>query len=122
MVILHRTHFELLGRVFFVPHQPALHSRAHAQLDWVARVIKEHPEFRRISVEAHSDSRGSPEANLLLTQAQAQAVLQYLVERGVEPEQLEALGYGDTRPVADNGTVKGREHNRRVEFKIVWPD
>ncbi|MBM7115299.1 OmpA family protein [Archangium primigenium] len=122
MVYLERDRFVLLGRVFFAPNQPKLEARSHAQLDWVARVIKEHPEFHHISVGAHSDNRGFAQTNLYMTQAQAQAVQWYLIERGVEPERLEARGYGDTRPIGDNNMVRGREQNRRVEFKIVQPD
>jgi OmpA-OmpF porin, OOP family len=122
LVSISRARFELMGRVFFVPSQPSLESRSNALLDWVAKAILEHPEFPVISVGAHTDNRGFADANLQLSRARALSVRQYLIQRGVAPERLEARGYGDTRPVDNNGTSIGRENNRRVEFLIIWPD
>jgi len=122
LVSISRARLDLMGRVYFVPSQPNLESRSNALLDWVVKVINEHPEFPVISVGAHTDNRGFAEANLQLTRARANSVRQYLIQRGVAPERLEARGYGDTRPIDSNATSIGRENNRRVEFLIIWPD
>lgn len=122
LVTLTRARLELMGNVFFVPSQPRLESRSFGLLDWVARIIKEHPEFPPIVVGAHTDNRGFAQANLRLSQARADAVRQYLIERGVAPERVMAKGYGDTRPIDSNATSIGRENNRRVEFIIAWPE
>ncbi|OJH38139.1 OmpA family protein [Cystobacter ferrugineus] len=118
------TQAELLlkSKVYFVPDRAVLDARANEQLKWVVKVIHEHPEFPLISIGAHTDDRGFPNANLQLSQEQAMAVRQYLIERGVAPERLEARGYGGTRPAANNGTMMGREKNRRVEFSIIRND
>jgi OmpA-OmpF porin, OOP family len=122
MVTLQRARMDLMVKVLFVPSQPILDSSSHALLDWVVKVMKEHPEFPLVSVGAHTDNRGSPDANLQLSRARAVAVMTYLIQKGVAPERLEARGYGDTRPIASNATSFGREENRRVEFEIIWPD
>ncbi len=122
LVSISRARIELMGRVFFVPSQPSLESRSNALLDWVVKVIEEHPEFPVIAIGAHTDNRGFAEANLQLSRARALSVRQYLIQKGVAPERLEARGYGDTRPIDSNATSIGRENNRRVEFLIIWPD
>ena len=60
------------------------------------------------------------ETNLVLSHKRAQATKKYLVEHGVDELRLDAIGYGETKPVADNDTADGRAKNRRVEFKIVF--
>lgn len=122
LVTLSRARMELSGRVFFVPAQPMLEPRSISLLNWVVRVINEHPEFPLIVVGAHTDNRGFAEANLRLSQMRAESVRQYLIKNGVAPERVEARGYGDTRPIDSNATSIGRENNRRVEFIIVWPE
>jgi outer membrane protein OmpA-like peptidoglycan-associated protein len=54
-----------------------------------------------------------------LSQRRAQAVLDYLVSKGVSPDRLEAIGFGPTKPVASNKTARGRGLNRRTEFRIL---
>jgi outer membrane protein OmpA-like peptidoglycan-associated protein len=70
-------------------------------------------------IGGHTDNRGSPAANTRLSQARAQAVLDYLVSRGVPRDKLRAVGYGPGQPVAPNTTAAGRAQNRRVEIKRV---
>jgi outer membrane protein OmpA-like peptidoglycan-associated protein len=73
----------------------------------------------RISIEGHTDSVGTEAFNMRLSQRRAEAVLQYLVGRGISPERLESVGFGPTKPVGSNKTAKGRALNRRTEFRIV---
>ena len=75
-------------------------------------------EFSAVPVEiaGHADAQGSAERNLDLSRRRAQAVLDYFVSRGEDPERFLAVGYGDTRPIADNSTEEGRQKNRRIEF------
>ena len=72
----------------------------------------------QITVEGHTDNVGGEDLNLKLSEQRAKAVMQYLIERGVEASRLESVGYGLTRPVSDNGTPEGRAKNRRVELVI----
>jgi len=85
----------------------------------VANVMREHSEILRVEVQGHTDSRGSVEANTLLSQQRAEAVVAALVKRGIEKGRLSARGYGPTRPIMANVTTVGRAKNRRVEFQIL---
>lgn len=71
-----------------------------------------------IEVEGHTDSEGIPERNQPLSERRAQAVVTFLVEAGVPAERIKAIGYGDTKPIADNATAEGRAKNRRIEFTV----
>lgn len=74
----------------------------------------------RLEVGAHTDSGGSDELNLDLSERRATHVRWSMIqEDGVAPERLVAKGYGETEPIADNGTNAGRAKNRRVEFKLL---
>ena len=73
-----------------------------------------------LEVSGHTDNVGKPENNQKLSEQRAAAVCQYLTEHGISAARLSSAGYGDTQPVADNKTKKGREQNRRVEFNIVY--
>jgi outer membrane protein OmpA-like peptidoglycan-associated protein len=72
-----------------------------------------------IQVQGHTDSVGAAHANLLLSQARAQAVRQALLARGLEPQRLQAQGFGAEKPLADNATEQGRSRNRRIEFRLA---
>ena len=88
-------------------------------LDNVTTVLKNHPEWR-IRIEGHTDAIGSATYNEELSQRRANAVRAYLLNSGVNPNQLvDAVGYGFNEPIADNGNADGRFRNRRVEFKLV---
>lgn len=75
-----------------------------------------------LEIGGHTDSRGSRELNQELSQARADAVLNALTARGVDVNALTAIGYGDARPIADNGTDDGRAANRRITFEWTIPD
>lgn len=87
-------------------------------LDRVAASLVQYPNSL-IDVYGHTDSTGSDAYNQALSERRADSVASYLVSRGVESARLEALGYGETQPIASNDTVEGRAQNRRVEIKIV---
>ncbi len=87
-------------------------------LNQVAQVLNDFPKMR-ISIEGHTDSVGGEASNMRLSQKRAEAVLDYLVAKGVSPDRMEATGFGPTKPLASNKTAKGRAQNRRTEFRIV---
>ena len=74
-----------------------------------------------IQLGGYTDNVGSAASNLRLSQARAESVRAYLTERGVAPERLTAIGFGDAKPVATNDTEAGRRKNRRIEF-ILWKE
>jgi outer membrane protein OmpA-like peptidoglycan-associated protein len=74
---------------------------------------------RYVRIEGHTDDQGSDSANLRLSEDRAYAVMQFLTDLGIDPARLEAVGYGEAYPIADNSTAEGRAENRRVEFHIV---
>jgi outer membrane protein OmpA-like peptidoglycan-associated protein len=73
----------------------------------------------QVEVAGHTDSKGPDDYNLFLSQARAQAVLNYLAEKGIDKNQLIAKGYGETKPVDTNKTLAGQEKNRRVELIVL---
>jgi len=73
----------------------------------------------RLEIAAHTDAEGDAVINQKLSQRRADAVRRYLVQTGVEPDRLEARGYGESQPLADNATDEGRRANRRVEFRVL---
>jgi outer membrane protein OmpA-like peptidoglycan-associated protein len=87
-------------------------------LDQLAQSIQQFPGTM-IQVEGHTDSTGSAAYNQTLSENRAASVRSYLIQRGVDGERMHAVGYGITRPVADNSTAAGRGQNRRVEILIV---
>jgi len=85
----------------------------------IAKILKDAPGFH-VQVDGHTDNVGNPESNRKLSQARAEAVVQYLVEKkGADAKRLSAKGFGDTQPIADNKTAKGRAKNRRVDFTVT---
>lgn len=70
-------------------------------------------------VEGHTDSQGSDQANQQLSIERAQAVVDYLVAAGIDPDRLEPIGLGESQPVAPNDTAEGRQINRRIEVQLI---
>ena len=107
-----------LQGVTFEYNKSRLTLDARKVLDFVAQSLKEHPEAK-IEVGGYTDSRGSAAYNQRLSLAGASSVRAYLIERGVAVEQLTAVGYGESKPVAPNTTEDGRAQNRRVELRRI---
>jgi outer membrane protein OmpA-like peptidoglycan-associated protein len=108
----------LPGRVLFPTGGSELSASARQSLERVSQVLSSHSSGMEIMIEGHTDSRGADSNNMQLSEARAQAVRQYLVERGVDSERLRAVGRGETAPIADNDTPDGRATNRRVEIVV----
>ncbi|MGK7391360.1 MAG: OmpA family protein [Candidatus Cyclobacteriaceae bacterium M2_1C_046] len=110
---------EALEGIEFESGKDVILKRSYLILDKVVDVMNQHSEyFLRIS--GHTDNVGNADNNLLLSHRRAQAAMQYLIDHGVDPERMEASGFGDQKPVADNSTRDGRAKNRRVEFEIIF--
>ncbi len=86
-------------------------------LDSVAQVMRDYPAVK-IRIEGHTDSQGSDDLNLRLSDDRAASVLKYLKNQGVEANRMRSVGLGETQPIDTNRTAAGRAKNRRVEFNI----
>ena len=87
-------------------------------LDKVAEVLGDYPQTM-IDIYGHTDSTGSEAYNQTLSENRARSVASYLEMRGVQPVRMATRGFGETQPIADNGTDSGQAANRRVEIRIV---
>jgi len=87
-------------------------------LDQISQVLKSNPQLK-IKIEGHTDSSGAADYNLQLSDSRAKAVLDALLKRGIASARLQAIGYGESRPISSNSSKEGRATNRRVEFNIV---
>ena len=109
----------LSGSVLFTSGRSTLLANARPKLDEVATALQK-SDAEKFVVEGHTDSIGSDATNEELSYRRAQTVHDYLIERGVPAQKIRAVGYGKSRPVADNTTAEGRANNRRVEI-IIQP-
>jgi len=109
-----------LGDVLFDVDQASLKPGAMKNLYRLASFLRDYPD-RSLLVEGHTDSTGSEDYNLDLSQRRAESVTGFLAGNGVAPERMLARGYGQAYPVAENDTAAGRQHNRRVEVVILNP-
>ena len=85
-------------------------------IDQIANYLKEHPKMK-VMIEGHTDNTGKEAMNQSLSDKRAQAIKEEIVKRGVEASRMETIGYGATKPIADNKTAAGRTQNRRVTIK-----
>jgi len=108
----------VLENIFFETNKATLKPESYPQLEQVLKFLNSNPSVR-MELSGHTDNTGSLKLNTNLSQARAESVVKYLVERGVAPSRLDAKGYAFSQPIAPNNTAEGRAKNRRVEFKIL---
>ena len=104
----------LSGQVLFASGKSEMLPTAQKRLDDVIAALKDDP--RSITIVGHTDSVGSDEKNMMLSQRRADAVRTYLTTHGIPEDRVTAQGMGETQPIADNKTAEGRANNRRVEI------
>lgn len=107
-----------LNNIFFDFASTTLKNSSIPELDRVIQFMKDNPNLK-IEISGHTDNIGSFDKNLELSQQRAQAVADYIIDKGVEQARITPIGKGYSEPVADNNTPDGRQKNRRVEFKII---
>jgi outer membrane protein OmpA-like peptidoglycan-associated protein len=110
-----------LGDVLFASGKAELAVGAKQTIDNLAAFLDKYPD-RKVVIEGHTDSTGSTELNLDLSERRAQSVKIALLERGISFDRIDAVGFGEDKPIADNATPEGRQQNRRVEIIILNPD
>lgn len=90
---------------------------SYAELDKIVKTLEK--KKVRIRIEGHTDIQGTAAFNQTLSRQRANSIREYLIKKGIEPEQMGTAGYGSSKPVADNSTPEGRALNRRVEFIVM---
>ena len=105
-------------KILFAYDKSDLNSSAEGNLNKLVTILKEYPDTN-IEVQGHTDSNGSDDYNMKLSERRAAEVSAYLRGRGVAGSRLTTKGYGESAPVADNGSDEGRAQNRRVTFLIT---
>jgi outer membrane protein OmpA-like peptidoglycan-associated protein len=110
-----------LPKIQFEFDKDEITPESYPTLNLVAELLLRNPRLK-IFCLAHTDSVGTAEYNLDLSQRRAKAVKGYLVKRGVYPPSIRFKGLGYSMPLADNSTDEGRAKNRRVEFRVTYRD
>jgi len=109
----------IASKIFFETNSDKLKVASLSQLDELAVILKKY-DAANLQIEGHADSQGADDYNLNLSQKRTESVKSYLMGKGIMESRLTAIGYGETRPIADNNTSIGRAKNRRVELKTSY--
>jgi outer membrane protein OmpA-like peptidoglycan-associated protein len=104
--------------VLFATNSEALKAGSYDEISRVAQVLNQYPETT-IMIAGHTDSTGSDTYNQQLSERRAMSVKNALTGQGVNPARMSAVGYGESKPIADNNTESGRQTNRRVAITIT---
>src|SRR5260221_886955 len=107
-----------LKNIYFDFDKTTLKPESYVELDKVVDFLKQNSHVS-IEISGHTDSKGSDEYNLNLSQGRSQAVVDYVASQGIDKNRLQAHGYGEAKPIDTNDTDEGRANNRRVEFTIL---
>lgn len=107
-----------LNNVFFDFDKWDLRPESYVELDRVVKLLNENPKIE-IEMSAHTDSHGTDEYNIKLSDNRAKSVREYILSKGIAPTRIISQGYGETKPVVANDTDEHRQLNRRVEFTIL---
>lgn len=111
IIITQKIHFEF--------NKSTIRPISYPILNDVVELLQRNPQITKVRVEGHTDWIGSDAYNQGLSQRRAQSVVNYLVQHGISRDRLIPVGYGETRPIADNNTTEGRAKNRRTEFTVL---
>ena len=105
------------SKIYFETSKADVKAESYPLLDQIASILNECAETE-VQVAGHTDSTGSAEVNQPLSLNRAQAVVEYLIAKGVSASRLSSAGFGSEQPIADNATNEGRAANRRIEFTV----
>ncbi len=108
----------ILRGVNFQTNSAELMTESFRALDEIVPGIQNSPEVT-FEIAGHTDNRGNPTKNQMLSQARAQSVANYFIQKGVDPKRLKVMGYGSSRPLGPNTSAEGRALNRRVELNRI---
>lgn len=105
----------VINGIKFDTNQSTLKPESMGPINNIYKLMQEKPELN-FSVEGHTDSDGGDETNMTLSKARGKVVMDKLIELGVSIERLKSNGFGESKPIEDNGSAEGKANNRRVEF------
>jgi outer membrane protein OmpA-like peptidoglycan-associated protein len=111
---------DLITKLQFESHSSLLTKSSEIDLNEIAGLLVNYPDVK-IEVQAHSDGSGPSDYNKMLSQMRADSVVRYLEGKNIAQARLNAIGFGEEQPIADNNTAAGRATNRRVEFVFKQP-
>ncbi len=104
--------------IHFESAKAIINSQSFQLLDDLVEVMKRKTKMK-IEVAGHTDSDGTAESNLKLSKGRANAVKTYLIEKGISSNRIQTVGYGESKPVESNDSVRGKARNRRTEVRII---
>lgn len=107
------------GNIVFDTGKATLKPESDVVLEQLKLFLEEKKHITLVRIEGHTDNVGQPAANLKLSGDRALAVRTWLTNKSIDSKRLIAVGFGDTKPVADNSKEEGRSQNRRTEFVVV---
>jgi len=113
------TRIYIAGKIVFETNKAIIQPESAEVLKKLLAFVQEHQEITRVRIEGHTDSRASEDHNQVLSGKRAMAVCDWLVDNGVDYARLIAVGFGESRPLAPNELVAGRDDNRRTEFHVA---
>lgn len=108
----------VLRNIFFDSDKATVKPESANELERLIKLLNENPGLK-IELASHTDTDGSSEYNLRLSDNRSASVVDYLIKKGIDPKRLVARGYGETKPIASNDSPSGKQKNRRTEFKIL---
>ncbi|MCF6183976.1 MAG: OmpA family protein, partial [Bacteroidales bacterium] len=108
----------ILRNIFFDFDKAILRSESFSELNRLKTLLDNNPNME-IEISGHTDNKGTHSYNVSLSKNRAQAVVDYLISKGIDPGRLTSRGASWDEPVDTNDTEAGRQNNRRVEFKVI---
>jgi OmpA-OmpF porin, OOP family len=106
-----------LGKIRFLSGQANIDNDSRGLMDRLVEIALRCPTSS-LEIGGHTDTDGDEDGNMRLSERRAQAVLDYMMRAGLPADRLQAVGYGQTQPVASNDTAEGKAQNRRIEFNV----
>lgn len=107
-----------LNPIYFKRSTPVILQESYSELDYLVEIMRQFTEIT-ITVEGHTDSNGTPETLLKLSEDRANEVRKYLIRNKIHPNRIATIGYGATKPLTKESDEESRRLNRRVEFRIT---
>ncbi len=105
----------IVNGIKFDVNKATIKPESNGAINNIFKLMQKQPELN-FSVEGHTDSDGDDAKNMELSKARGKAVMERLISLGIDANRLKSTGWGESKPLADNGTAEGKANNRRVEF------